>query len=138
MAKASGIGQTTLSVDNSSGTPVAIKNDVNSWSFSTPIAIQDVTGLDKFAIERLQLLRDFSITLNGTWDSTTSTTNVHACLSTITASSSPARTTTIVINAATMTNEVLYTDYAINRAASGELTWTAPGVLADGTIPAWS
>jgi len=137
MAKQSGLGWTTLSVDNSSGTPVAIKNDVTNLQFATPRAVQDVTGVDKFAIERLLLLADFSITLNGPWDSTTATTNVHAVFKDV-ASTSVARTTTLVVNGATLPNEVLYTDYAITRANSGELTWQTPGVLADGTVPTWA
>jgi len=35
---------------------------------STPRAVQDVTGVDKSAIERLLLLADFSITLNGVYN----------------------------------------------------------------------
>src|SRR5262249_49351406 len=61
MAKATGIGWTTLSVDDSSGTPVVIKNDVTNLQFATPRGVQDVTGVDKSAIERLLLLADFSI-----------------------------------------------------------------------------
>ncbi len=38
MAKESGLGWTTCSVDDSSGTPQAIKNDVTSLSFATPRA----------------------------------------------------------------------------------------------------
>jgi hypothetical protein len=34
--------------------------------------------------------------------------------------------------------EMLLTDYPIKRAASGELTWACPLVLADGTVPTWS
>jgi hypothetical protein len=32
----------------------------------------------------------------------------------------------------------MFTDYQLTRAQSGELTWTAPGVLADGTVPTWA
>ena len=31
----------------------------------------------------------------------------------------------------------LITDYSLTRAATGELTWTAPAVLSDGTVPTW-
>jgi hypothetical protein len=30
------------------------------------------------------------------------------------------------------------TDYALTRAQSGEFTWTAPLVLANGLVPAWT
>lgn len=139
MAKTTGLGITTLSVDDSAGTARAIKNDFTNFQFSTPRGVQDVTGVDKSAIERLLLLADFSIELDGPFDSA-ATTSSHAVFSTV-PSSSVARTTTIVIPgtvAATMANEVLYTDYALTRAQSGELTFKAPGVLADGTVPQWA
>jgi hypothetical protein len=127
---------TTLSVDNSSGTPVAIKNDFTNFQFSTPRGVQDVTGVDKSAIERILLLADCSMTLNGPWDST-SAANSHSVFSTV-PSSSVARTVTMVVNAATFPNEILFTDYPITRSTAGELTWAVPGVLADGTVPTWS
>jgi 6-phosphogluconolactonase/glucosamine-6-phosphate isomerase/deaminase len=34
--------------------------------------------------------------------------------------------------------EVLYTDYQLTRAATGELTWQVPGSLSDGTVPTWT
>jgi hypothetical protein len=136
MAKASGLGMTTFSIDNASGTPVVIKNDITNFQFATPRGVQDVTGVDKSAIERLLLLADFSITVNGPWDST-SAANSHSVFSTV-PSSSVNRTTTMVVNGATLAPEVLYTDYPITRAQTGELTFAVPGVLADGTVPTWS
>jgi hypothetical protein len=38
----------------------------------------------------------------------------------------------------TITAEVFYTDYQVNRGQDGSLGATVPGVLADGTAPAWS
>lgn len=139
MAKTTGLAITTLSVDDSGGTPRAIKNDFTNFNFSTPRAVQDVTGVDKSAIERLLLLADFSLELDGPFDSA-ATTSSHAVFSTV-PSSSVNRTTTIVIPGtvtATLANEVLFTDYALTRSTSGELTFKAPGVLADGTVPLWS
>jgi hypothetical protein len=127
------LGWTTLSLDDSGGTPVVIKNDVTNLSFSTPRGVQDVTGVDKSAIERLLLLADFSGTLNGVFNSAVS----HTALRTV-PSTSVQRTLTLVVNAATLPNEVIVTDYALTRAASGELTWSAPFSLADGTTPTWS
>ena len=133
MAKASGLGWSTLSVDDSGGTPVVIKNDVTNLNFSTPRGVQDVTGVDKSAIERLLLLADFQITLNGVFNSAVS----HTVFRTV-PSSSVGRTVTLVVNAATLPNETFFTDYQLTRAQSGELTWSAPGVLQDGTVPTWS
>ena len=133
MAKSSGIGWTTLSVDDSAGTPVVIKNDVTNLDFATPRGVQDITGVDKSANERLLLLADFSITLNGVFNSATS----HTVWKTI-PSTSVARTTSMTVNAVSLNNEVLYTDYPLSRAASGELMWAVPGALSDGTVPTWT
>lgn len=135
MAKESGLGWTTLSVDDSAGAAKAIKNDVTNFDFATPRGEQDVTGVDKSAFERLLLLADFSITLNGVFNDAADFS--HAVFKTV-PSTSVARTTTLTVSGQTLAGELLYTDYALTRAASGELTWSAPGVLADGTVPTWA
>lgn len=133
--KETGLGWTTLSVDNSSGAAKAIKNDITNFQFGTPRGVQDVTGVDKSAFERLLLLADFTITLNGVFDDQAD--QAHDVFKTV-PSTSVARTTTLTVSGQTLAPEVLYTDYAMTRAQSGELTWTAPGVLADGTVPTWA
>lgn len=135
MAKESGLGWTTCSVDNSAGTAKPIKNDVTSLQFATPRGVQDVTGIDKSAYERILLLADFSITLNCVFNDATD--QMHDVFKTVT-STSVARTTTLTVSGNTLANEVLYTDYPLNRADSGELTAAIPGVLSDGTVPTWS
>lgn len=135
ISKESGIGWTTLSVDTSGGVAKAIKNDVTNLQFATPRGVQDVTGVDKSAYERLLLLADFSCTLNGVFNDAADFS--HDVFKTV-PSTSVARTTTLTVSGNTLAPEVLYTDYALTRAASGELTWTAPGVLSDGTVPTWS
>lgn len=134
MAKATGLSWTTLNVDLSDGTTVTdIRNDVTNLQFATPRAVTDVTGIDKAAIERLLLLADFSITLNGQWNST----GAHLVFKTV-PSTSVNRTTTIGVNGVSLPNEVLYTDYAITRATGGDLNWSSPGVLANGVVPTWA
>ncbi len=134
MAKATGLGWTTASVDLSDGSTVtAIKNDVTNVQFATPRGVQDVTGLDSSAFERLLLLADFSITWNGVFNAAVS----HLVFRTV-SSTSVARTTTLTVNAVTLPNEVLYTDYSLTRAQDGSLVWTAPGVLAGGVVPTWT
>ena len=135
MAKESGLGWTTLSVDNSAGVVKAIKNDVTNFEFATPRGVQEVTGVDKSAFERILLLADFSIDLNGVFDDATDFS--HDVFKTV-PSSSVARTVTLVISGQTLANEVLFTDYSLNRTDSGELTWTSPGVLANGVVPTWA
>ena len=136
MAKEAGLAITTLSVDDSAGTPRDIRNDIGSFQFATPRAAQDVTGIDKSAIERLLLLADFSITLNApAFDDATNL--FHAVFKTVPSTSVP-RTTSINISGQTLACEVLYTDYQFNRGADASLNLTVPGVLADGTVPTWS
>jgi hypothetical protein len=135
MAKVSGLGWTTLSLDDGGGTPTDIKNDVTDLDIATPRAVQDVTGVDKSAFERILLLADASVTLNGVFDPAAS--KAHAVLSTA-SSSNQVRTFSSVIQAKTLAMEMLLTDYPLKRAASGEFTWACPLVLADGTVPLWS
>lgn len=141
MSKQSGLAWTTLSVDDSSGTAKAIKNDITNFQFATPRAVQDVTGVDKSAMERLLLLADFSITLNGVMNVATDAS--HDVFKTV-PSTSVARTTTLAFTESggatvhTLAPEVLYTDYPITRGADGALTFAVPGVLADGTVPTWA
>lgn len=132
MAKESGLGWTTCSVDNSAGSLKAIVNDVTSLEFSTPRAVQEVTGLDKSAIERIPLLADFSSTLSGVFnDDADKSHDVFKVLDNV-------RTQTLVVSGQTLTNEVLFTDYQLSRADDGSFTWQAPSVLANGTVPTWS
>lgn len=135
MAKVTGLGA-TINVDNSSGTPVDVSNDLTNFSFSTPIAVQDVTGIDKFANERLLLLADGSVTLAGVFNTATS----HPVFSDV-ASTRVTRTVKIQpINAAVpyLSMEMLLTDYQLTRSNSGELTFSVPGALQDGTAPTWT
>jgi hypothetical protein len=133
MAKASGLGQTTLSVDDASGTPTVIKNDVTNWQMATPRGVQDITGVDKSANERLLLLADCSVTLNGVFNASLS----HTVFRTV-PSTSVARTVTQTVNGVTLAPEILFSDYQMTRTDAGELTWSAPGALADGTVPTWA
>ena len=133
VSKESGLGWTTLSVDSSVPTLTDIRNDVTNFEFATPRAVQETTGIDKFAMERLLLLADFSITLNGVFNPALS----HLVLRDV-GSTSVTRTVSIVVSSQTLSNECLITDYALTRGDDGSLTWTSPGVLQNGTAPTWS
>lgn len=133
MAKASGLGQTALSVDTSAGTPTDIRNDVTNWQMATPRGVQDTTGVDKSANERLLLLADMSVTYNGVFNATGS----HLVFRTV-PSTSVNRTCTNTVNGVTLAGELLFSDYQMTRSDSGELTWSAPGALADGVVPTWA
>lgn len=132
MAKENGLGWTTFSVDNSAGVLKAIVNDITNASWQMPRAVQDVTGIDKSAIERLHLLADFSVDMEGVFNDATDFS--HDVFKTL----ANQRTCTIVVSGQTLTNEILLTDYPLTRSDSGELTWKVPGVLANGTVPAWT
>ena len=136
MAKQSGLAWSVCSVDDSSGSVEAIVNDVTNLQFSTPRAVQDTTGLDKSAMERLLLLADFSVTLNGVANFA-STPSAHDVFKTV-PSTSVARTVTLTIGGKTLANETLFTDYSLTRGNDGALTWTAPGVLTGGVVPTWT
>lgn len=135
MAKENGLGWTTLNVDDSGGNARDIRNDVTNLDWSMPRGVQDITGIDKSAIERLLLLADFSGTMNGVFNDDSNKS--HDVLKTV-GSTSATRTIGIVISGQTLNNECLITDYAMTRAASGEFTFSAPFSLQSGTAPTWS
>lgn len=134
MSKESGLGA-SVAVDDSGGTPATLSNDITQFELATPRAVQDVTGVDKSAIERLLLLADASFSPQGVFNDAAGKS--HVTLKTI-SSTSVARTVTISHSGQSLACEMLGTDYSLTRAATGELTWQAPFVLADGTVPTWS
>ena len=135
MAKESGLGWSTCSIDDSSGTARAIVNDFTNISFATPRGVQDVTGIDKSAYERLLLLAD--ATFEGTVVFNDAANQSHDVFKTV-PSSSVQRTVTLTVSGQTLANEMIFTDYPLARAASGELTATVPGQLANGAVPTWT
>ena len=137
MAKSTGMGWSVLSVDDAAGTLTDMKNDCTNLAFSTPRGVQDVTGVDKSAMERLLLLADMSLTLNMVFNPVGS----HLLFRTV-PSTSVAREFTLTVGGVTLgttgTPTLLFTDYSLTRAQDGSLTSTAPGVLANGVVPTWS
>ena len=115
-----------------------IENDVVSLDWGIPRNTQDITGVDKTARERLLLLGDFSISMNGVFnDATGKSHDVFKTICSQTAAQSD-RTVTLVMSGQTLTNQCLLTDYALSRSEDGKLTWKAPGSLNSGTAPTWS
>lgn len=125
----------TVALDGSDAAADTLTNDITNLSFSTPRAIQDITGLDKLGHERLQLLLDFNATLNGIFNDAADKS--HACLKDI-CSTSVTRTLSLAISGQTLAPEVKVNDYALTRAADGGLSWSAPCNQADGATLAWS
>jgi hypothetical protein len=134
MAKETGLGM-SVAVDDAASSPQTISNDITDVTISTPRAEQDVTGLDKSAHERLLLLADFSVNLNGVFNDAANMS--HAVFKTV-PSTSVIRTTTVSVSGQTLAGELYFTDYNLTRGADGAFTFSAPGALGDGTPPTWS
>lgn len=136
MAKQSGITM-AVAVDDSAGVARTITNDVTSVTFATPRGVQDVTGLDKSAIERLLLLADGTVTLNGVYN-TAATTGSHTVLKTISSTSVNRTVTLTPLGGSALAMEMIGTNYSLSRAQDGSLTFTAEFSLADGAVPTWT
>lgn len=143
MAKSTGMGITTFSIDDSAGAQQAVKNDITNFSINTPRAIQDITGLDKSAHERLHLLLDMTVGISYVFNDA-ATTGIFTVLKnygTILAGQ-VGRTTTITfsgtVGAHTLAGELLYDDFPLTRGADGSLTGSCTGSLSDGTVIAWA
>lgn len=134
MAKTSGLGWPTLSIDDAAGTPRDLRNDHTNFSLATPRAVFDWTGIDKSAFERSLGLADASLQLNGVFNPAANLS--HSVLRTV-SSTTVLRTVSLAIASQTLGMEMLPTDYSLNRATDGNFTFTAPFVLADGTVPTW-
>ena len=137
MAKTSGLGATIL-CDDASSAAQTITNDVTHFNFSTPRGLQDITGVDKSARERLLLLADYSGQLDGVFN--TASNLSHAVFKTVPSTSvnrnlkiEPTSGSTPYLSAL-----CALSDYAVTRPASAELTWTVKADLADGTVPTWN
>lgn len=135
LAKSSGLGWSVASVDDASNVQQAIKNDFTNLQFSTPRAVQDVTGIDKSAFERLLLLADFSVTFSGVFNPASNMS--HDVFKTV-PSTSVNRLVTLTVSGKTLASNCLLTDYSLTRATGGAFTFSVPGVLADGSVPTWA
>ena len=138
MAKTSGLGA-TITVADAGGTPRTISNDVTDFTLATPVALQDITGVDKSAHEKLALLRDLTVQLKMVFNAAANMS--HAVFNTITTTPNNRATSIYPTSSGStpvMTANLLYSAYNVTRAAAGELTTQADGTLADGAIPTWA
>lgn len=138
MAKTSGLGgQITLA--DSGGTPRDISNDLTDFTLNTPIAMQDVTGINKSAHERLALLVDLTAQLKGV--ANFAANQSHAVLST--ATTSPNARALVVYptsnhSTPTLPANVLIDTYTMTRSNAGDLTFQGNLSLQDGSTPTWA
>ena len=137
MAKISGLGATVI-VDDSSSVAQTISNDVTDFQFQTPRGIQDTTGVDKSAHERLLLLADASFTLKGVFN--TAANMSHAVFKTVPSTTVNRNVKIEPTSGGTPFLSCLcaVSAYNITRSANGDLTWDVKADLADGTTPSWS
>jgi len=112
MAKESGLGVTTFSIDDSGGTARAVLNDVRDFTINTPRSLLVVTGLDKSAEERIIGMADASVSFNYIFNdaATTGIFTVLKNFATIFAGQL-GRTLTLVISGQTFAAELLFEDF---------------------------
>jgi hypothetical protein len=134
MAKTSGLGWTTFAVDDATGTPQDLKDDFLSLDVSTPRSPIDVTGLGKYAMERLLGLAD--ATVGGGLAYNPAADMGHAVFRTMSSTSVP-RTVSLEHSSQTLAMEMLITTYDLSRGSDGKLTSKVELVLQDGTAPTW-
>lgn len=125
MAKVSGITTAVTIAGND------ISNDVTSINIDTPYGVQDITGLDKSAVERLLLRADATGTVNGVFN--TAASKSHATLKT-----PGSKTFVIAYPGATATFTAVTTNYAVNMGTDGSLVWSSNFQLSSGTAVAWT
>lgn len=91
-------------------------------------------------MERLLLLADMSFTGNGVFNDVGDASS-HSVFKTV-PSTSVAREITLTVSGQTLGTTpavtLHFTDYALTRGDDGALTFSVPGVLANGEIPTWS
>ena len=138
MAKESGMGM-TISIDDSGGTARAIGNDITQVQITMPSAVQDVTGVNSSAMERIHLLADLQMTFTGVFNDAASMSHAVFKDYRTNAGTELGRTVALVHSGQTLSEPaLLLTSYDLNRGQDGSLIFTVPGMLADGTVPAWS
>lgn len=139
MAKQHGLAS-QIFVDNASSAAKDISNDITSFTVSTPRGEQDITGIDKSAMERLLVLADGKVSLKGVFNAAADKS--HAIFSTV-PSTSVARLVTInfppiATGSPVLAMTVQFADYTVDRNDKGELVWSTEGMLSNGSVPTWT
>lgn len=137
MAKVSAL-TTTVTIDDSGGTGRDISSNVASLSINTSRGEQDVTGLDKSALERILLREDTTISLSGNGFDT-ATNKAHDVFKTVgTQAGTVTRTAVIGFTVGTATLETVPSNYNLSVNADGGMSWSVDLHTANGTAIAWS
>ena len=135
MAKLAGLS-CTVTMQNSSAVAKDISNDIADFSIPITFAVQDVTGIDKSAQERIALLVDSAPSFKGFHNNATD--RLHQVVST--GQTVPRQIVATLPGGAgaVLTETILLDSYVLTRAANAALTNTVGGKLSNGTAPAWS
>ena len=136
MAKESGLGWTSYSIDSSDTTPRDIVNDIVASDWDHPRETIDSTGLDKSSHERLIGLGDFTVNITAKFNDAANPSSF-GVFNNI-ASTDVTRTVVPVISGQTLTNECFLTSAALARATDGDFQFSLVGVLNNGTDATWS
>ena len=136
MAKESAIGM-TLNVDDGGGSVQTITGDVTDLNINLPRAQQEVTSIDLSGVERILLLADLSLSLNGVFNPAAN--RAHAVFKTVPSQGeAQLRAVSIAISSQTFTAETMPQNYDLSRASGGAFTFAVTLVNGDGLVPAWS
>lgn len=135
IAKVTGLGM-SIAVDDSGGTARTVSNSISTAEWDTPREEIMTTGVDKSAAERLLGLADFTVSFEGTMD-TTADVGAHFVFRTV-PSTSVARTVTLTIASQVLACETLFTKYAVSRGDDGSSSWSTEGALSSGAVPTWA
>lgn len=136
MAKVAGF-LTSLTVQDNGAVARDITNDVTDISIQLNQAQLDISGLDKTAMERMNLRSDFQITLNGIVNNASN--KQHDVFKTVHLSTAVARQIVMTTVAGpVLTATVLFANYNVTPGTDGSLKWTATGHCSSGTTAAWT
>jgi len=132
MAKFAGLS-CVFTVDSTGGTPTDVSNSVSTIAIKGSVGEQVVTGLDKLAEERLQLIEDAEYTITGRgyppaahravlWESMRTTRTISIDLP----------------DSATVGAEVFFFGLEIGRGDDASGDWSLTMRINNGTAPAWT
>lgn len=137
MTKESGIGM-TVTIDESDGNARDISADITSVQINSTQGLQDITGLGSAAHERLGLLRDGELVLNGVFNDGSNVSHEVFKDHYTPVSGSFGRTVAVAISGQTWSAEMAIENYNLNRGPDGSLVWEATLRVCNGSTPAWS
>ena len=122
-------------IDDAAAAAKTISNDVTNLSISTPRGVQDVTGVNSAAVERLLLAADGTVSLSGVFNSASDMS--HDVMKDA-GPTSTVRTSTLATSGNTLSMEGYLSAYNIARAQDGSLAWDASLLQTTTTAPTWS